>query len=468
MKTNLTTGLSALCAILLIVLLVLQTKQKGELETLGTNLESRLLQDEQQAKEQMSNTMNAVQQNTAVLHRAIGKKLAVELPLSLTNQLAALEVRIADEKFWPKDSTNMDAMFAELRGLIRQIPPWAEEDYLPRLNALRWEVQSLEVIQANATTKGEALDVAAEAYANQLAIQPDGGAANIAAVLAIRQKDAITRFGAFRRDSAISAAKEQIGLAEMTDGLGVWQHLVEWTNDPTVLGLRQQLHSRLIDDGIASFIKSSQDNLHKLIVVTNFGLRQAGYARLLDSVNEQRLNVLQQPDTSQNSRSRLEDFYKTLETQVKEEGDKQNLGYQRWALRQIQRFNEAYEAIKAKRVTERKELADKSHGKSIFSTEAAVGVVGAVPVLWVGYYAATEAIAYEKIPLNYKAVAGAMETFLLPISSGYLDPAVSRLYNNAFDSGWKELENAKPLQSGVAEQESVIVKKTLQNYQEEQ
>ena len=118
MKTNLTTGLSALCAILLIVLLVLQAKQKTNLETLrlehqafatateqrqqesrdavakladqmatiGTNLESRLMQDELQSKEQMGNTMNAVQQNTAVIHRALGKVIPVELPEALTNQ----------------------------------------------------------------------------------------------------------------------------------------------------------------------------------------------------------------------------------------------------------------------------------------------------------------------------------------------------------------------------------------------
>jgi len=84
MKTNLTTGLSALCAIFLIVLLVLQTQQKSQLETLrqehqafvsateqrqqesheavakldgqvamlGTNLESRFSLADQQQKEQ--------------------------------------------------------------------------------------------------------------------------------------------------------------------------------------------------------------------------------------------------------------------------------------------------------------------------------------------------------------------------------------------------------------------------------
>ena len=154
-KTNLTNWLSALCAILIVVLLVLQSKQKTQLESLrqqhesfvsatsqrqqeahdavlklddhlvslGTNLESRLAQGEQQAKEKMGETMNAVQQQTAVIHRALGKVIPVELSDSLTKKLAGLETRIGDEKSWPKDSAEADAILAELRDLLHQIPP---------------------------------------------------------------------------------------------------------------------------------------------------------------------------------------------------------------------------------------------------------------------------------------------------------------------------------------------------------
>ena len=464
MKTNLTAGLSALCAILLIVLLVLQAKQKTNLETLrlehqafatateqrqqesreavskladqmatlGTNLESRLVQGEQQANEKMGATLNMVQQNTAVMHRALGKVIPVELPEALTNQLAALEARIADENSWPKDSTNTDVMVAELRGLIRQIPPWAEEDYLPQLNALRWAVQSLELIQANVNAQGEDLNAAADAYANQLSIQPDGGAANIAAALTSRQQVATARFAAFRRDIAINDAKEQLGLAVMTDGLGAWQHLAEWTNDPAVgsnaLELRQQLHARLLDDGIANFIESSRDNVKRLSVVTNSVLRQAGYARLFDSVTEQRLNVLQQPGVSQETRSKLEIFFKSVENKLKEEADKQNLGYQQWALKKISDFRRA------------------------FDTAMSRSKPGAL---------------YGRNPdPDFQGVDDAMVRYLAPISPGYLDASVANLFNQAFNDGWNKL--GSNLQVDVAEHDVKILKRTPQNYQEEQ
>src|SRR4051794_13971390 len=96
-KMNLANWLSALCAVLLIILLVLQSKQKSQLDllrqqdeafvsstaqrqqeafdavaklaeqvtTLGTNLNAQLVQGGQQTKEMMAETMNAVQQLTA-------------------------------------------------------------------------------------------------------------------------------------------------------------------------------------------------------------------------------------------------------------------------------------------------------------------------------------------------------------------------------------------------------------------
>jgi hypothetical protein len=193
-KTNLPNWLPALCAVLVFVLLIVQSKEKAELDSLrqqqttfasaadqrhqetttalakiaeqtanlGTRLESQLTQSEQQTKEKTAELANIVQQQTAVMHRALGKVISVELPESLTKKLGALEARITDNKSWPKDAAEADAMLAELRDLVRQIPPWAEEDLLPRLNAVRWGVQSFQVLQANANAEVEALESAAD------------------------------------------------------------------------------------------------------------------------------------------------------------------------------------------------------------------------------------------------------------------------------------------------------------------
>jgi hypothetical protein len=471
-KSNLTTGLSALCALLLIVLLVLQAKQKTNLETLrlehqafanateqrqqeshdavakladqvatlGTNLDSRLVQGEQQANEEMGATLNMIQQNTAVMHRALGKVIPVELPEALTNQLAALEARIADENSWPKDSTNADAMVAELSGLIRQIPAWAEEDYLPRLNALLWAAKSFQVLQANRNAESNALETAADAYANQLSIQPADGAANIAAVLMSQQQDAIARFATFRRESAINGAKEQVGLAVMTDGFEAWQHLAEWTNDPAVgqnaLELRQQLHARLLDDEIAKYSDTTKIELGKLDTVTNSPLRQAGYLRTLENVTIQRLRLLQESDATPSTVNALTDLSTAIETRIKGESDKQRQveagrerGYQSWALGKIADFRSDFDNAQNQK---RPRFGDSIRGPEIYT--------------------------------NYGMISDAIVKNLLQVSPEYLDSAVAMIYRQAFDDGMNKLDGN--LQLVVAKEDAKTLKKTPQNYLE--
>ena len=402
-----------------------------------TNVNERLTRNEQEIKERAIMVANMVQQNTAVMHRALGKIIPVELPEVLTNQLAALEARIADEKYWPKDSTNTDAMVAKLRGLIRQIPPWAEEDYLPRLIALRWAVHSLELIQSNVNAKGEALDAAADAYANQLSIQPDGGAANIAAALTNRQQDATARFAAFRRDSAIIDAKEQLGLAVMTDGLGAWQHLAEWANDPTVgsnaLELRQQLHTRLLDDEIAKYSDTTKDELGKLDAITNSPLRQAAYLRTLENVTIQRLRLLQESDATPSTVNALTDLSTAFETRIKGESDKQRQvesgrerGYQQWALEQISNFRSEFD-----------KAMSRTKPGAVFGTNS---------------------------DPDFTGVRNAVVNHLLRISPGYLDSAVAMIYRQAFDDGMNSLD--ANLKLSVAKEDAKTPKKSPQNYLE--
>lgn len=473
MKTNLTNWLSGLCAILLIAVLVLQFKQQGQLDALqrqqktfasavsqqqqeqrdaaakfanqvrnlGASLESRLARNEQQTKEKTAEIANAVQQQTAVVHRALGKVIPVELPDSLTKKLGALETRIADEKSWPKDAAEADAMLAELRDLVRQIPPWAEEDMLPRLNVSRWNVQSLQVLQANANADGEALATAAETFANQLSTQPEAGSTNIATVLASHQADATQRFAAYRREAAIKDAKEQLSLPVTTGALAVWQGLSEWTNSPThaqqVLELRQQLRSRLLEEEVAKFADGTKASLQKFSALTNVGLRQAGYFRTMENVTVQRLKLLEEPDVPTSALNVLVDLSASVEARIKTETEKQRQddiervrGYQQWALKSILNYREAFDAA----------LGRTKPGK----------IYGTNP------------------DPDYSGAVGAMVRYLIPISPAHLDSAVAKIYSQAFEDGWNKLgaPDVKYLQTRVAEKDAVTAKKTPQNYQE--
>ena len=411
---------------------------------LGTRLESRLAQSEQQTKEKTAELANLVQQQTAVMHRALGKVIAVELPDTLTKNLGALEARITHDKSWPKNTAEADAMLAELRNLVRQIPPWAEEDLLPRLNAVRWGVQSLQVLQANGNVDGEALATAAETFANQISTQPDSGSTNIAAVLASRQADTAQRFGVYRRDTAIKDAKEQLGLAVTTDALAFWQRLNEWVNSPThgqqVLELRQQLRLRLQEDEVTKFADTTKANLQRLSAQTNNALRQAGYIRTIENVTVQRLKLLEESDAPITAVNALADLSASLESRIKTESEKQKQedagrvrGYQQWALGKIADFRSNFVNAQNQK---RARLGDSIRGPEIYA--------------------------------DYGMIRDAMVKDLLPVSPGHLDLAVAKIYSQAFEDGWNKLggKEEKYLQTKVAQEDATVAKKTPQNYQE--
>lgn len=501
-KSNVSNWLSALCVVLVFVLLVVQSKQSTELDllrqqqasiapaadqrhqeitaevtkvaaqqatsaaaadqrhqetttgstklaeyvaNLGTRMESRLSQFEAGTKDKSVEIANLVQQQTAVLHRALGKVIPVELPESVTKKLGALEARVGNEKTWPKDASAADAMLAELRELLRQIPPWAEEDLLPRLNALRWGVQSLQLLQANANVDGEALATAADIFTNQISTQPDSGATNITVVLASRQIDATQRFTAYRRDTAIKDAIEQLGLAVTTDGMAVWQRLNEWTNSPThgpqVLELRQQLRSRLLVEEVTKYAETTTANLQRIGIAANDALRQAGYFRTLENLTVQRLKLLEETEVPASAIKLLANLSASVEARIKANSEKQRQddagrvrGYQQWVLRRVEDF--------------RRDLANAQNQK-----RSRLG----------------EAIRGPEIYTDFRMIRDAMVKHLLPVSPAHLDSAVAKIYGQAFEDGWNKLggKDEKYLQTKVAEEDATTAKRTPQNYQEE-
>jgi hypothetical protein len=113
---------------------------------------------------------------------------------------------------------------------------------------------------------------------------------------------------------------------------------------------------------------------------------------------------------------------------LKEEADRQSLGYQQWALGKIRVFRSAFDTAMSR----------------------------TKPGTLYG----------RNLDPDIQGVDDAMVLYLASISPGYLDSAVANLYNQAFNDGWNKLSS--DLQVDVAEQDVKMLKRTPQNYQENQ
>jgi len=462
-KSNLTNWLSALCAGLLIVVLVLQSKQGGELQSLrqgheafvtatgqrqqetreavstlservtalGTYLDSRLAQSEMQAKERMGEAMNVLQQQTAVLHRAVGEVIPVKLPESLTQKLAALEASITNQNSWPTDGAGVSNIVAELRLLMGKIPPWAEEDLLPRLNAVRWGASALMLVTKAQPIGIEALGDFLDDVDTAIEAIPEKAPAPLLKQLTELQSTLKEKFDMKRRETAFADAERlRTEGATPTEISDVLERLTEWAGavefKERVQKLQLELRARVLADDTSRFIASVDASFRRAREEPNRTIRQISLNGLLGSVLSQRQGLLENQEAAKSLSDSLTERAKLIEQAIESEGkaqaaeqDKKLREYQQWVLSQIQRFHSAVSV-------------DEKGVKGVLKDSA-----------------------------DYPAIKDDMVRFLVPISVPHLDPAVSRLYSEAFERGWKLLDGAgqKYLQTGVAEQEAVVRKR---------
>lgn len=402
MKDKFTFWIPIVCVIFLAAILVIQFKQQNHLKVL---------------EQQQSGIANTIQQQTAVMHRALGKIIPVELPESLTNRISDLEKKISDEKAWPKNIAESDAMRNELRDVLRQIPPWAEEDLLPRLNAMRWGVAALALAVKSKNESDDTLGELLDEIDTALAAKPDASPESVVKRLEAIQPSITKKLDQHRREVAIKDAKELLKKSGATSDefSEVMEKLSEWSD---VKEMQDKIYSRMRDD----FRKSIESDIKLAGTEKNAIIRQISRSRLLDSVISKRQSIRESHDTDEEFIQLLTDLASLIETAIQDEeksqaaeNEKKVREYQRSALEQIKQFND--------------DMKNSEKSNYVFKT------------------------------YDYQKIKSSMIIHLVPISAGLLDSAVSRLYSEAFESGWKRLEDKKDLQTEVAKQEALTPKK---------
>jgi len=374
---------------------------------------------------------NTVSQQTSVVHRALGKAIPIELPESLTNDLAALEKQVRNEASWPKSSVEADAMLTKLRDLVRAIPPWAEEDLLPRLNAVRWAVSALALsAQSNDVTDNQLVDFL-DNIETVIEAKPASSSELVAIHLTGVQSKLNARLESFQLKTAITDSErlikdggEPAAFAEIEERLSEWAAVPEFKE--SIGTLLKSIRSRALSDDVANLNLSVEKTMLGLHNEPSSMIRQLTLGRLMDSVVSQRQLVVEKsatPELETQKLTRLSmEIEKAIETEARihtAEQDKKLRAYQGWALGQIQKFNDDMN------------IAEKADKGTIYDSA------------------------------DYTRIKDGMVSYLVPISVGLLDPAVNRLYSEAFERGWKQLDgkNQKHLQTELAQQEAIVEKR---------
>ena len=84
-----------------------------------------------------------VSDQTMLVNRALGTILPYKLPDDVNAQIKDIEDQLSNESSWPKTATDVEQVRATLASVVDKLPPWAQEELLPRLVPLRWDLEAL-------------------------------------------------------------------------------------------------------------------------------------------------------------------------------------------------------------------------------------------------------------------------------------------------------------------------------------
>jgi hypothetical protein len=162
------------------------------------------------------------------------------------------------------------------------------------------------------------------------------------------------------------------------------------------------------------FVIAARNRLDNALAEKDALVRQVLVGRIFEDVVTQRLSLVDEPDTDTAIGNELTGLMERLRTEAEKDStvrEQKWRDYQKWALEQVKRFNDAYGADDD----------------------------------------------------NRAVIRDSMVKYLLPISTEHLDSAVARLYEEAFNKGWKRLDGRKDtngvdLQFYLASREAVAKK----------
>ena len=430
----------------------------------------------------------AIERQSSVLDRTIGKVVPVRMPASWSERLAELERVAADQSRWPQTDQAAHDYLDSTSNLISELPPWAESEYMGRLNLVRWSAMVFTTIYPGT---GEVdLHARAEVLAALGESAPDG--ANTKLIEHVdREQARLVRetddadwqllrqraagYIAEPQSATSSSIQQDIALLLAYSNSGDTTRRDEV--DQLIAGLRKIMLRREAEQQVQS-LKSRMASL-KHLKEKDPSLFEAGIGVLLGEVRSSRMNLalsglelesLTQIDAqllaelSQQQVAVLDDQETARAQSVR--------AYQQYALKSIERFNKRFqdrekiaeEALKRIREGRRDtdDYADHPSVQHAIKNAKYRVIKGRV-------YDSEE---YEldgtkeslESHLTHRICRDSMVTCLLPIDLRLLEMPVQALFQQAWQSGWKCLDGRAD-QTNVAERTVDVKKTTLADVQ---
>jgi type II secretory pathway pseudopilin PulG len=298
----------------------------------------------------------------AILARTVGKYIPIEIPPETDAKIRDLQQKLLSAETSPKDIAQVAAFREQLRAIVLSLPPWAEEDLLPRLDVLRWSVDAVAGLESMRAAKPEQMDnIASDLQALLDKMPEDAKEAKVPPwlrnELEEKRAQAELQGKAFEREQALKVGRESVaGNGDPTTAIARLQSVTLKPVDKDCHDLIAQLRAKLFNDTVAARLRSIEAIYATTPNLKPDALRQSSLARVYDSLHQLLIEMKADDDPLDNgleerARSLLDKCESDLKASAQatqDERAKKLRQYQGWALDHIDSFNAAYEGIEGR------------------------------------------------------------------------------------------------------------------------
>lgn len=429
-----------------------------QLETLSVRLDAfeSDLQQQQRALQGQSSALKKILDNVSL----------ASMSPEWEGRLKDLEDQVSDVSRWPKDPGEAGRFFDQASELITGLPARAEPQYLPRLSPLRWAAMAFGRLKdpPDADPSLERLDQLADELRALASAKPEGGAEALVSVLQERATELAGEAARRRVTEAVEQAEQYLKgspgaaaeVAAIYEALGFYAADLERGGAdfdiPTLLKklYKEMLRRQAIEQ--TATLRDQWETARKL-EHDQPALYEASARTLLQQVVAARIALVLGgvlTPVEDGLERDLRRAVATIETEATRRAEERQAhavrSYQRWALSEIRKFDDALQRISI----------ETDNASSWL--DAAKSLVSDSP---------ERQKRREYLDAGqFREIQQAMIDHLLPVNLALLDLPVHERYQQAFQIGWRKLDRRDD-QTDVAKASAVAEKKSLRDFLED-
>ena len=300
---------------------------------------------------------NQVVLQSGAINRGLKNLVPLVLPQGIEDEISKIETQLKSESTWPKTTSEIQQLTDRLASVVNKLPPWAQEELLPRLVPRRWDVEALWILANDPLADVDTLNEYVSKIQSHLATKPTDSSDEIEKLLEQKLQKVNVEIPKAEQVAAISAAKK--ALETKQDMETALRGIVVYENDEAK-SLAKRLNDFILDKSFNQEISLLERDIEQYEKIADVTMREYAIVRANQAVMDLRLRISSSGIKVVQLDAKISNLDKIIGKKIKDANSARQLRdaekikqYQVWALNEIKlvRTLKAIEDIELKNIS---------------------------------------------------------------------------------------------------------------------